>query len=507
MFLFVIFGNFQRIMMSKKAIVIGAGLGGMATALRLKRRGYDIEVVEQYAQAGGRLNQLKSEGFTFDMAPTFFSMSYLFREFLEDAAIEMPFRFVELDPLYTVNFRGSDRRYIIYKDLEKLEEQFEGVEPDFKRKMERFLRDAGKLFHQVDANILQKNFNSLADFFIQMTRMDVRHVPKIIRTVWGELDRHFTSYEVKVIFSLVAFFLGSTPFDTPAVYSILSYTEMEHDGYHNVEGGMYRIVEGLEKEMVKAGVKMHYDVAITGYESDGGRVTAFSDASGRRWEADLFVVNADAASFRGEVMKRKKYREQRLDRMQWTLAPFTMYLGVKGKVEGLDHHNYFLGTDFREYSAGIFRNKIKLDKPYYYVNANSKFNTESAPEGCENLFILCPVPDLRFKPDWSDREWLADVIIDDLSERTGFDVRSNLLTKVVLDPADWEKMFGLYRGSGLGLGHKMTQVGAMRPSNRDEKFKNLFYVGASTVPGTGLPMVMISSKLTTERIDNEFGTL
>ncbi|MBE0673608.1 MAG: phytoene desaturase [Bacteroidales bacterium] len=493
--------------MDKKAIVIGSGLGGLATALRLSRRGYSVEVVEQYKQAGGRLNQLESNGFTFDMAPTFFSMSYVFEEFIRDAGIEMPFRFVELDPLYTVNFKGSNRRFIIYKDLDRLAEQFKDIEPDFRNKMERFLAESGKLFHDVDKQILNKNFMSIADFVVQMTKIDVRHTPKVIRTVWNELDRFFESYEVKVIFSLVSFFLGSTPFDTPAVYSILSYTELKHDGYHNVEGGMYRIVEGMLQKMSDAGIVVHYNTEIVNYESDGKRVVAFTDSAGKRWEADLFVVNADAALFRGKVMKRTRFSERKLDKMQWTLAPFTMYLGVRGKIDGLDHHNYFLGTDYREYSSKIFRNKIKLDSPYYYVNANSKFNTGSAPEGCENLFILCPVPDLRFKPDWSDREWLADVIIDDITARTGYDIRSNLMTKVVLDPLDWENMFALYRGSGLGLGHKITQVGAFRPSNKDEEFRNLFYVGASTVPGTGLPMVMISSKLTAERIDNEFGTL
>ncbi|MDX9928677.1 MAG: phytoene desaturase family protein [Bacteroidales bacterium] len=493
--------------MNKKAIIIGSGLGGMATALRLARRGYQVEVVEQYRQAGGRLNQLKSEGFTFDMAPTFFSMSYVFREFIKDAGISMPFRFVELDPLYTVSFRGSNRRYIIYKDLDRLAEQFIDVEPDFRNKMDRFLAESGKLFHDVDRQILNKNFHSLTDFVVQMTKIDVRHTPKIIRTVWKELDRYFKSYEVKVIFSLVAFFLGSTPFDTPAVYSILSYTELRHDGYHNVEGGMYRIVEGLLGAMENAGIKIHYNTEIVDYENDGKKVRSFTDASGKRWEADLFVVNADAALFRGTVMKRKKYTPRKLDKMQWTLAPFTMYLGVKGKIETLDHHNYFLGTDYRDYSTRIFKNRIKLDNPYYYVNANSRFNPESAPGGCENLFILCPVPDLRYKPDWSDREWLADVIIDDISNRTGYDVRSNLVTKVVLDPVDWQNMFALYRGSGLGLGHKITQVGAFRPSNKDEVFNNLYYVGASTVPGTGLPMVVISSRLTVERIDNECGSV
>ncbi|MDX9902739.1 MAG: phytoene desaturase family protein [Bacteroidales bacterium] len=495
-------------MSGKKALIVGTGLGGLATALRLSRRGYKVEMVEMYKQAGGRLNQLRSEGFTFDMAPTFFSMSYHFDEFVRDAGIEMPFRFVKIDPLYHVNFRGSDRRFIIYRDLEKLTRQFEDIEPGFRERMERFLDSSGKLFVDIEKGVLSKNFRSLPDFIIQMTKLPVRHVPKILRSVWGEMSRHFTSYEVRVIFSLVSFFLGATPFDTPAVYTILSYTEMVHDGYHNVEGGMYRIVEGLLREADKAGIRIHYNVKITGFDASARRNRAFIDDTGKRWEADIFVVNADAAMFRGRVFRRSGFSDERLDRMQWTLAPFTMYLGVKGRVENIHHHNYFLGErDYEQYSRGIFRNRVSLEKPYYYVNANAIFNPESAPEGCENLFILVPVPDLRFKPDWSDREQIADAVIKDLSQRTGHNIEANLLTRVVLDPVAWQNMFGLYRGSGLGLGHKMTQVGGFRPSNRDEKFSNVWYTGASTVPGTGLPMVMISSKLTVQRIDDEIDSI
>jgi len=491
-------------MTKRKALIVGTGLGGLATALRLSRRGYDVEMVEMYRQAGGRLNQLTSNGFTFDMAPTFFSMSYHFDEFVKDAGIEMPFRFVKIDPLYHVNFRGSDRRFIIYRDLDRLTEQFEATEPGFRDRMERFLASSGRLFYDIEKGVLSKNFSSLPDFIFQMTKLPVRHVPKVLRSVWGEMSRYFTSYEVRVIFSLVSFFLGATPFDTPAVYTLLSYTEMVHDGYHNVEGGMYRIVEGLVREAEKAGIRIHYNVTITGFESDGRRNRAFTDSGGKRWEADIFVVNADAAMFRGRVFRRRAFTDSKLDCMQWTLAPFTMYLGVKGRMENIHHHNYFLGErDYADYSNGIFRNKVSLEKPYYYVNANAIFNPQSAPEGCENLFILVPVPDLRFKPDWSDRERIADAVISDLSARTGHNIEANLLTRVVLDPVDWQNMFGLYRGSGLGLGHKMTQVGGFRPSNKDEILSNVWYTGASTVPGTGLPMVIISSKLTVQRIDDE----
>ena len=137
--------------------------------------------------------------------------------------------------------------------------------------------------------------------------------------------------------------------------------------------------------------------------------------------------------------------------MKWTLAPLTIYLGLDTKVPNMYHHNYFLRRNFKEYAGKIFKNKIKLDKPYYYVNIQSMHNPEYAPPGKESVFILCPVPDLRYKPDWNDAPQIADAIIQDLGERTGFDFRKHTQTRVILSPEQWQNMFGLYRGSGLGL--------------------------------------------------------
>ena len=483
-----------------KVLIVGTGLGGLSTALRLSKKGYAVEMVDKFHQAGGRLNQIKKAGFTFDMAPTFFSMSYEFKELMASCGMEMPFEFVELDPLYSVNFAGSQKYYQIHKKLSKLAEEFKDVEPGFEDKMQRYLKSSGKLFHDVEDIIIRRNFDTKLDYLLQMARVPWGHAPKMVRSVWSELGRYFESEEVKQIFSLVAFFLGATPFDTPAVYTILSYTEMVHDGYHNVRGGMYRIVESLLEELKKEGVEIHYNTEITDYTEQNGRVTGFTDSSGNTFKADHYVINADAAWFRDAIFKRPEYNQEHLDKMKWTLAPFTIYLGVKGKINTLHHHNYFLGTNFREYAGKIFKNQISLKKPYYYVNVNSRFNPESAPQGCESIFILCPVPDLRFKPDWSDRDVLASDIIQDLSERSGYDIASNIMTQTVYDPVDWEKTFNLHRGSGLGLAHDLNQMGAFRPKNHDEKFPNVYYVGASTTPGTGLPMVVISSRLVTERI-------
>lgn len=485
----------------KTVLIVGTGLGAMTTALRLSSRGYHVEMVEKYHQPGGRLNQLQKDGFTFDLGPSFFSMTYEFDEFFKDTGMTVPpFTFKKLDTLYSVNFRGSDKRYMIHRDLDKLAEEFEAVEPNFREKMERFLKQAGKFFHDTEYLVLKRNYDSLFEYLLTLMRVPLVHSPKLFRSVWTEMERHFESREVKEIFSLVAFFLGATPFDTPAIYTILSYTELVHDGYHNVEGGMYKIVQGLRRELDKAGVVMHFNTEIIDYLEEDGQVKAMIDQHGHQWEADLFVVNADAAWFRHKIFKRKKFSAKKMDKLKWTLAPFTMYLGLDTKLDDLPLHNYFLGNNFKEYSSKIFKNDIKLNQPYYYVNVLSKSDPETAPAGHESVFILCPVPDMRYKPDWSDRDQVADNILTDLSERIGVDLKKHIVSQTVLTPVEWGEDFNLYKGSGLGLGHNLDQIGGFRPKNYDEQYGNVFYVGASTVPGTGLPMAVISSKLVVERI-------
>ena len=485
---------------SKKVLIIGSGLGSLATALRLTTHGYQVEILEKHHQAGGRLNQLKKDGFTFDVGPSFFSMSYEFTELFKYCNIPNPLQMNELNPVYSVYFAGKKEPYSIYKELDKLAQEFADIEPDFKAKAEKYLKSAGEIFHDTEHVIIKRNYDNLFQYAVALMTVPKKHAPKLIRSMWAELERHFDSEHVKVIFSLVAFFLGSTPFDTPAVYSLLNYTELKHDGYWNIKGGMYKIVEEIQKILINRGVQFHFNTEIASVSEANGKINGFTDTTGKVWNADIYVCNADAASFRGKILNRPKFSEAKLDKKHWTLAPFTIYLGVKGKLDNLHHHNYFLGSNFKQYADNIFKLSVNPEKPYYYVNASSKSNPDCAPEGCENLFILCPVPDRRYKNDWSDREALADTILKDMSERIGFDLIANRVTQTIYAPDDWEGMFNLYRGSGLGLAHGLSQVAAMRPKNKDEEFDNLYYVGASTVPGTGLPIVVIGSKLVTERI-------
>ena len=303
-------------MKNKKVLIIGSGLGGLATALRLTSKGYEVSIVEKFHQAGGRLNQLVKDGFTFDLGPSFFSMSYEFKELFEYCKITNPLVIRELNPLYAVYFENRVKPFLIYKDLEKLANEFSEVETNMVAKTEKYLEAAGKLFHDTEDIVIRRNFDSKLDYLMKLTRVPLKHSPKMFRSMWSELEKNFDSQEVKVIFSLVSFFLGSTPFQTPAVYSLLNYTELKHDGYWNVEGGMYKIVEEIKKILDQRGVTFHFNTEIASLVTDSKKATSAISTDGREFTADYIVCNADAASFRGKILKREKYTDVKLDKME-----------------------------------------------------------------------------------------------------------------------------------------------------------------------------------------------
>jgi phytoene desaturase len=489
---------------NKTVLIAGAGLGGLASGLRLAKQGYQVEIIEKNAQAGGRLNQIKKDGFTFDTGPSFFSMSYEFEEFARDCGIKLPFDYVELDPLYTVNIKGNTKTFYIHKDIKKFSEQFAEYEPNMEEKMRKYLKKAGALFDDTVDLIIKNNFDSKINYLLTLARVNPVHIPVLLKSFWKQVNGYFNSKEARQIISLVAFFLGRTPFDTSSIYTLLSHTEFQHDGYYNVKGGMYKIVEGLVSELEKAGAKLHYNVEINGYKGNAKKLESLIDSNGKHWTADVILVNADAAVFRNKILKRKAFSDERMDKKNWTMGYLTIYLGINTKLPTVDHHNYFLGSNYEEYAARVMREPGLLEKPYYYVNVLSKHNEECAPEGSESLFIVVPVPNLQHKKDWSDKDKIIDSIIEDFSERVGIDIMPHIVTRMAYTPEVWQDYVNLWRGSGLGLAHDIKQIGAFRPANFDEEFKNLFYVGASTHPGAGLPMAIISSKLAFERIDKYF---
>ncbi|KON26533.1 phytoene desaturase, partial [miscellaneous Crenarchaeota group archaeon SMTZ-80] len=397
--------------MDKNVLIVGTGLGGLSTGLRLASRGYNVRFIEKHPQAGGRLNQIKKDGFTFDTGPSFFSMPYEFEELVEDCGVKMPFEFIELEPLYMVNFKGSDRKYCLHRDIKKLSDQFADIEPDFEEKFNSYLKKCEELYNDTLDVVIKQNFDNIPAYLNALVKVNPKHLPVLFKTFWKQVGLFFESKEVRQIISLIAFFLGRTPFDTNAVYTLLSYIEFKNKGYYNIKGGMYKIVEGLVYELSKLNVSFEFNTEIVHYETENGKVTCLIDQKGKAWNADIFVINADAALFRGSVFKRKEFSENRLDKMSWTMGYLTVYLGISTKLPQVEHHNYYLGNNYEEYAKDVMKNPGTLEKPYYYVNVLSKHNPECAPKGCEALFFVCPVPNLKFKADWKDKKEIVESII------------------------------------------------------------------------------------------------
>lgn len=427
-------------------------------------------------------------------------MPYEFEALMDDCNIEMPFEFVELDPLYTVNFGDGSKKFSLYKDIDKLSQQFDGIETNFKVKFTAYLKKCEELYNDTVDIVIKQNFNSIAAYLMALSQVNIKHIPILFKSFWQQTSSFFESNEARQIVSLIAFFLGRTPFDTNAVYTLLSHIEFTHTGYYNVKGGMYSIVESMVKELLKQNVSFNYNTEIKDFTYNKNKLKSLIDQNGKEWKADIFVINADAALFRGTVFKRNKFSAIKLQKMSWTMGYLTIYVGINTKLKQIEHHNYFLGNNYETYSKNVMKDPSTLEKPYYYVNVLSKNNPDCAPKNCEALFFVCPVPNLIFKDDWSDKEQIADSIITDFSLRINQDLTENIVLKKIYTPNDWENKFNLYKGAGLGLTHSMNQIGAFRPKNIDEIFINTFYVGASTIPGAGLPMAVISSKLVTERI-------
>jgi phytoene desaturase len=486
--------------LDKNVLIVGAGVGGLATALRLTSLGYHVTIVEKHHQAGGRLNRLEKDGFTFDVGPSFFSMSYEFKDFFKACGMEMPFKAIELDPLYSVNIAGSNKVYHMYKDVKKLAPQFTDVEPDFEERMNNYLKKTAKLFDDTFDPVIKNNFNGLPDYLTKLAKVNLVHVPVLTRTFWNEIKKHFTSKEARQIISLVGFFLGRTPFDTLGVYSLLSHVEFTHDGYYNVQGGMYTITQSMVNELQKRNVTFSYNTEIVGFKTSNKKLTALIDQNGNAHNANVFVINSDAAYFRGKVFERKKFNTTKLNAMNWTMGYLTIYLGINCKLPQVNHHNYYLGTNYEAYKKDVKHLDLLGEKPYYYVNVLSTHNPNCAPPNCESLFFVCPVPNLATKANWDDRNEIAQTLIADFEKRIGQSITQNIVTQTVYTPLEWQQQFNLYNGSGLSLSPSMWQIGAFRPKNVDEEFANTFYVGASTVPGSGIPMAIISSDLVTKRV-------
>ncbi|MEJ5197445.1 MAG: phytoene desaturase family protein [Anaerolineae bacterium] len=485
-------------------IVIGAGIGGIAAAARLARAGYAVTVVEKNARPGGRCDQIVRAGHRFDVGPTLFLMPEVFAETYaalgQRMADHLDLR--RINPTYRITF-DDGIQLTLTADIHQMQAQLEAIEPGSFNGFLRYLAEGNRHYRLALEKFVGRNFYSLLDYF-SPSNLPLIFQLKALRKHYDNVGHYFRHPHLKAAFTFQNMYLGLSPYDAPATYSLLQYTELA-DGIWFPIGGMYRVIESLVSIAASLGVQFIYNAPVKQIEVAGDRARAVRLEDGRRLEADLIVANADLPYVYDHLLPDRPAAE-RLARLKYTCSTLTFYWGVDRVYEQLGTHNVFLAGNYQASFDRIFKDHTLPDEPSLYVHAPARVDARAAPPGHDTLMVLVPVGHLddSTPQNWDalrDRaraatfERLAAIGINDIARHIKFEISHTA--------PDWQRMYNLSRGAAFGLSHDFWQVGYLRPHNRHQRYRNLYFVGASTHPGTGLPIVLFSARLTTERILRE----
>ncbi len=483
----------------KRAVVIGGGLGGLSAAVHLRLWGLEVEVLEANLRTGGRANLIEAEGFRFDTGPSLLNYPWVFEELFRAAGREMrdELELLPVDP--SVSFVWPDGETLqLSSTLPRLSEEIARMEPGRGAALAAFLADASRKFRLAMEKLACRNADTLGQWLSGVTLRELM-VSGVWRSFERELARFFRNPRVRQALGSYAMYLGGSPHRLPGLFTILPYGELAY-GLWLPKGGMYALIEAVERLAVSLGVRVRTGCRAESVLLRDGRACGVRLADGAEVEADAVVSNVDVPTTRRDLLpeQRRPLRE-----LQMTPSVMTFYLGIRGRPAAGGHHTIYLPDDPRSaYQDLMERRRVPSDLPFY-VSVASETDASLAPEGCSTVFILVPLPlrpHLREMPE----EELAGVIRERVRLRLDRHGAGALMEDPVLErvwtPGVWEESFGLYQGSAFGAAHTLTQMGPMRWPNRDPHVPGLYYCGASTVPGTGLPMVTIGGRMTAERV-------
>ncbi len=489
-----------------KVVIIGAGFGGLSAAALLAKDGFEVTVVEKNEQPGGRASIHKDKGFTFDMGPSWYLMPDVYENFFAEFDKKPEDVFDDLhrlDPAYRIFF-GKEKVIDIFADLEKNFELFDQLEENGGEKLRKYLDHAEKNYEAALQDLIYRDYHSIFDIFSwKMMKAGLKF------SIFSNLDsfvrKRFESDEARKILEYSIGFLGGAPTNTPAMYYIMNHIDLNM-GVWFPEGGMGGVVDVIYKLAQSYGAKFKFNQPATKIEVENKHAKRVVTEK-ETLDADIVLVNADYAHSELELLDKRyrTYSEKYWDTR--VLAPSAMvaYVGVNKKVENLAHHTLFLDEDWDKGFDVLFDPKKAAwpETPSYYVNVPSKSSSGFAPEHGETLFILIPLA-----PGLEDTEALRENFFNkiflDLEEKLGEPLRDFVVTKRIFCINDFAERYNAYKGTALGLSHTMRQTAWWRPSHRSKKVKNLYYTGAYTHPGIGVPMTLISSQIVREELQKKY---
>ena len=485
-------------------LVIGAGVGGIACAAYLARKGYRVTVVEKNTVPGGRCNQIVQDGHRFDVGPSLLLLPQVYAatyaalgERMED---HLDLR--RIDPTYHVHF-ADDTELKLSADINWMQEQLEDIEPGSFSGFLRYMTEGYRHLNIALDRFLTKNFYTLYDH-VHPGSLSLLAELKLLRKHYANLGNYFKSDKLKAVFSFQDVYMGLSPYESPAAYSMLQYTELA-DGVWFPIGGMYRIVESLVSIAEEHGARFVYESPVKQIVVGGNRATGVVLEDGTRMQADIIIANADLPYVYDQLLPDRDLAKRMMDK-QFTCSAIMFYWAVDTIYPQLAHHTLFLSGDYKASSDRIFHDHTLPEKPSFYIHVPNRTDPSAAPEGCDNLMVLVPVGCLyeELEQDFEALRARARKTVLKRLEGLGItDLESHIKQEVSYTPHDWREMFNLARGATFGLKHNITQLGYLRPQNRHGRYKNLYFCGASTHPGTGVPIAFLGAGLVEERILKE----
>jgi phytoene desaturase len=486
-------------------LIIGAGIGGIATSIFLARRGFKVDVYEKNISAGGRCGHIVRDGHRFDVGATMVLMPEVYRDVFNSLGLtlENDLRMKPLDDIYTLWF-DDGTSLAFTTDKKRMEEQHEKIEPGSYARAESYVKTGFRLYVMAFERLLGRNFTRFFQFFNLTNAMLLIKLKTYLRH-YSYTARYFRSEHLRMAYTFQNIYVGQSPFSAPALFSMIPAAELTEGSMFPV-GGMYTVAEKLMEKAVELGVTFHFAMPVSKIMTAGGMATGVSFADGTEAAADIIVANADLPYVYRELLPPGR-KSRRIERMKYSCSALVLHWALDKQYPQLGQHSTFLADSFREGLDKIFRDKSMGDDPCFYIHAPVRTDPSAAPESCDTLSVAVGVGHLdpKHPQDWdlitekarkAVFRKLRNIGIDDIEEHIKFEI--------VTTPDNWEEALNVSRGSVFGsIGHNILQMGWFRPHNRDGRYRNLYFTGGSTHPGNGIPMVLLSARLVSERIINE----
>lgn len=490
-------------MPGKKVIVIGSGFAGLSAASFMARSGWDVTVIEKNNTPGGRARQLKENGFTFDMGPSFYWMPDVFERYFEQFGKRTTdyYQLKRLDPSYRIYW--SDGYTDIPADFEQLKKVFESFEPGSAARLEEYLKGAAYKYDEGMKRLVYKPGRSLTEFMDWKTISGVFKL-QVFSSIRKHIAKYFSHPKLRQLMEFPVLFLGALPQDTPALYSLMNYADIKGGTWYP-DGGMYAVVDGMYKLALELGVKFHFEEEAISIKTAGSKARTLL-TNKDIYEVEVVISGADYHFTETRLLPEESRSYSAAYWNKKIMAPSCLmyYVGLNRKLKKPVHHSLFFDVPFEKHGNEIYKNPQWPQEPLFYVSVASATDRNAAPVGCENIVFLIPVAAGLQNDTEELREKYFTIIARRMEKHTGECILDAVIYKKTFSVSDFVSDYNSFRGNAYGLANTLMQTAIFRPACRSKKVSNLFYTGQLTVPGPGVPPSLISGEVAAKEVVKAF---